>query len=100
MRQRVVDPRMYFKVEEDINSKAQQLKTLGAREKFLEQKLASAETNAEEVMAGFLESPLVTNIMNNVEFIACKASKQCVIGQLYLMFALCMYAFYISVALY
>ncbi|KAK8405352.1 hypothetical protein O3P69_001714 [Scylla paramamosain] len=49
MQQRVVDPRMYFRVEEDMNSKAQQLKTLREREKFLEQKLASAETNAEEL---------------------------------------------------
>ena len=53
MRQRVVDPRMYFKVEEDVKSKAQQLKTLREREKFLQQKLTSAEMNGEEVMTGF-----------------------------------------------
>lgn len=50
MRQRVVDPRMYFKVEEEVRSKAEHLKTLRTREKFLQQKLASAETHQEEVL--------------------------------------------------
>lgn len=50
MRQRVVDPRMYFKIEEEVSSKAEQLKKLKTREQFLEQKLASAETNQEEVV--------------------------------------------------
>lgn len=50
MRQRVVDPRMYFKVEEEVKTKAEQLKTLRSRENFLRQKLAAAETNQEEVL--------------------------------------------------
>lgn len=56
MQQRVVDPRMYFKVEEDMNNKAQQLKTIRAREKFLQQKLTSAEKNEEEVFHEYIIS--------------------------------------------
>lgn len=49
MKQRVVDPRMFFKVEEEVKTKAEQLKALRARENFLQQKFASATTNEEEV---------------------------------------------------
>lgn len=50
MRQRVVDPRQVISVEKEISNKSNQLKTLRAREKSLQQKLISAEANEEEVL--------------------------------------------------
>lgn len=49
MRQRVVDPRQVISVEKEISNKSNQLKTLRAREKSLQQKLISAEANEEEL---------------------------------------------------
>lgn len=49
MRQRLVDPKMYFGVEAEVRNKTQELITLRARLKSLQEKLIAAEDNQEEV---------------------------------------------------